>query len=190
MPNHVIVNLHAHELSATQVAEVSHMFLGDQTCSLQNMSYSCFASERCNRSRPCADGTGPFHPTSLTLLPHAFAAIRTCDGAVVGVAGVDHGRAWSCPHVCTDAGYVLCNLCVHHDARGSGVGTDLIEAAKRAVVDRPLFVTVRLPEPGASRDVQMFMNSRCNNLIDMYQRRGFVPRGASPTLAYLSVSSR
>lgn len=172
------------QLSDRQFEMATRMLIGDMSCSLQNLKYSCFASERCNRAH--ATSTGSLDARNLAHTPSvandgggARAVIGPHTGdAVLGVANtlpIDECTFLKLNNAPPRRGVLICNLCVEESYRARGVGRLLLDHIRsncnRHGVDT--YVSIALPDPAADAGIRAFMTERSADLVRYYRRMGF-----------------
>ena len=153
-------------LPPTHQRDLKVMFRGDDSCSLTNMNWSCFASEYCN--------SGGF-PSSMDVtrgivVEHgqrivAFANIEscsTCTALKIMFPNVEF---------VSEHGF-LSSLCIHNDFRKNGLVKRVIDVAKRTFPK--LALTVARPHrTNNSVEVERFMTERHDTLCSLYTHLGF-----------------
>ena len=145
-------------------------FIGDGTCSLQNMELSCFASESCNQNR-----------RNLTfqlknLMNEDLSLIYVHNDTFLGCLSAHRTDASSAlqilfPYLNPESGSVLVsNLCVSSASRGEGVCKKLMEEILRHF--NTIYVLVQR-EMTRDLHVNKFMKNRSQNLLIVYEKLNF-----------------
>ena len=167
-------------------AEAENALYGDRTCSVPNMSTTCFAAEHC----ALCDGRNPTFPdsfdarSSVTLVAHtARAADRmesTDSDRFVGCACIApasvYPRSWYPYNFDGTDVQVIYNLCVASEFQGGGIGRQLVAAARNHVAGRPLYLFVlKTGTESRVREIASEMQRRVQRLDTTYRRMGLKP---------------
>ena len=131
----------------------------DGSCRRRNVQLSCFAAERCDRSRG-ADGVGGSHGVaSMREQDTCYVALTVPDDALCGFVAV------------TSQG-LLHSFCVAHQHRAKRIGSRLLA---RAIADAPhaLSLTVALPTGPRGAAASDVLRARSARLLRFYESFGF-----------------
>lgn len=174
------------DLDEKQQSSVQDMMVGNRTCSLENMTTSCFASERCNRC-PTAKNTGHMSIESLLHGSLATYALLRDGREVLAVATTrpmkQCGLTMRPP--APQTGVLLSNLCVRNTERSNGIGKHILNHVYDDMPDEDIYVTVVLPTANATDDVHSFMKARSSALLDTYRRLNFTRVATTPEYVVL-----
>lgn len=164
--------------------EAERVMYGNKSCSLENMSTTCFAAEYCANS----DGNVTSFPhastfdmqSTLTLIAHSrrsddsnneIAIDRFVGCVCVGHANI-YGHAAYPPKLDVSNAHVIFNLCVSDVFRGGGVGRQLIDAVRKRFRG-PLYLFVsKMGMKSNNSDIQSTMRARVARLKTTYSRLG------------------
>ena len=178
------------ELAAQMRVEAALALEGDGSCSLEAMTTSCFASERCSM------GQSGLQLDMLLTQPHAFVAVDAAATdargprrfvGCVSAAPVGASSLHFPAHAFEPDALMLSNLCVADRYRGLGVGRKLMQA----IFDlKPPVVYLMIAAHGlAHRDPQVAraFEARVARLRKTYARLAFheVPRCYTDTAILL-----
>ena len=169
----VVMPLTAERLSAMK-AQAALSLNGDTTCSLHNMSVSCFAAEACAHGATSAS----MKLDQLMNHPHRWVACVERTDAFVGcVSAVDghmdtHVARYFAHHTLPPTALVLYNLCVSSAFRGLGVGKALVRAVIELARDNCVYLLVARAT-SSQQDVVATFEVRTPKLLATYERMGF-----------------
>ena len=178
----------ASSLAPALRAEADTVLVGNRSCSLDNMTTTCFAAEFCAHAD--GDAARAHFVDGNSFDAGAVAALVATSARADAAPSADVERFVGC--VCVGrasmfapafppelrsqipTAYAVYNLCVSASFRGGGVGRQLLRAARSAVdADAPLYLCV-LRAGLASRNAQVAraMGERVGRLEDTYARLG------------------
>lgn len=155
--------------------EAKRALVGDGTCSLQNTSISCFASELCACKR---------NPQSLelsSLMDYPIRLIAVLDGHFVGCVAA--GPLRDVPDASlrraarNPSDMFVVSLCVASDARNGGIGRLLLDGVRRAAPKADLFLTTRIMSDDNDSTLRQFYRERLARQHRFYTSEGFVYKG-------------
>ena len=172
------------ETSQTMREEAERVLYGNKSCSLENMSTTCFAAEYCALS----DGGLPSFPdassfdrrSTLTLVAHSRRSDdsnkTTSVDRFVGCVCVGHANIYGSsaypPDLDTSSAHVIFNLCVSSTFQGGGIGRQLIDAARKRF-NGPLYLFVlKTGTESKKSDIVSTMRARVARLETTYSRLG------------------
>lgn len=170
------------ELAIQLQSQANLAINGDGTCSLTNMTTSCFASEN------CANGHSALQLDMLVVQPHAYVAVA--DIASDGVAPLQEDVFVGCvtasyastskltsrlfPHVMFEQkGLLLSNLCVSDDYRRHGIGRKLVDTIFNIKSPVVYLLISRNGVHSTNRSVNSAYHSRVDRLKTTYDKLGF-----------------
>ena len=183
LPTGIRITRLDHSLATKLTAQARRVLHGDGSCSLQTMTTSCFASER------CANGPGSLETTIADVAsgeiafvalsdvePDSFRAVSEPEGfrfvgCVSGSQGMPGAFRGNPSLKDCDECMVLYNLCVAEEYRKHGVGQKLIQH----MVDHTnmtLYLLVRRYD-GPDENLSRVFRDRTDQLRKFYTKHGF-----------------
>lgn len=174
----VVIRRLTPDLARTLEAAATRALTGDGSCSLANMSTSCFASEQCARGR-----TPHMLLQDMLHSRHPFVALDATSGAFVGCATADlvhsvHRQSFHAYPFEPDA-LMLSNLCVSASHRKCGAGRALVESVLAVGPPSGTYLLIdqtgTLPSSSIDEPVHTTMADRVARLRTTYARLHFYP---------------
>lgn len=165
------------DLARKHAAACKQSWNGNQTCSIDNMQMSCFASEGCNRGN--RSGSNAFELRSL-LSSQIKLVVTNEAGVFVGCVSAnactnESHLSFLFPQTRFDPGSVLLsNLCVNQSERGKGVARTIVLHLRKS--HPKLYALIALPV-STDPDVRKVMTSRAEGLKTAYGKMGFAVVG-------------
>ena len=149
--------------------QMRQSFIGDGTCSLENMELSCFASEGCNHNTSLTFDMNDYLNQDVKLVAmqdEVFLGCLTASKLSMSFALKIHF-----PHLQPRCDSILVsNLCVSSHARGRGV----CKAMLHEVFRRHKTIYLLIARPLCINEVtRRLMTERSANLVKMYTHLGF-----------------
>ena len=163
------------ELARTFDAQATEAYVGDRSCSFENMRMSCFASEGCNMTGRCSVSTGLL--ASFLKAHTALVAVDDAHEVLLGYVCVDLCAMSSTirikyPFTAFEPGAgIAYNLCVATHARGHGLVRQFMQ--RLATTYTVVYVMINLPSTAASRTVREHMLTRVDGLRSLYEHLDF-----------------
>lgn len=159
---------------------------GNKTCSLQNVSDTCFAAELCSMSGSSSSPTFPSardfdSGSTMTLVAHSSSpnTFRSTNTSMQFMGCVCSGPAslydasWYPKTIDINGANVIYNLCVSNHSHGKGIGRQMVHAV-RSRVSGPLYLFVLKDQKKHSLTsyITTTMTTRVKRLEETYNRMG------------------
>ena len=140
---------------------------GSNSCSIEDIKTSCFASESCMYD----GGT-----SNLDVLLHCSYAYVCRENdtfcACVAANKCEYGKVPYFDDVkCSKDSLFLHTLCVENKYRKNGLATRLLNKIKKK--NRPIYLTVLNGKNGKNYKLKDFLNNRSEKLVEFYEKNGF-----------------
>jgi len=141
---------------------------GNNSCNIDAIEDSCFASESCMY--------GLTAPDLDMLLYSDLAFVVTCDKsknfcACVGTSTCKKGIPHFSHVKASNNALYIHTLCVDSKNRKHGFATDLLDKCKE--LSSTLYLTVATGKLGQRKDLATFFDNRCSKLCKFYEKQGF-----------------
>ena len=145
---------------------LNELLNGNNTCSLENMNKSCFASETCSRNYS--------FQSSKTILNSDETYVVLKEGEVCGCfcISINH-KMVDFPEIVPELNSLFIHtLCIDSELRGQNIGSRIIKKLKERNV--PLYLYVLNGRIKYVKKFEEFFDKRTTNLTKFYEKTGFV----------------